>query len=36
MEVLLLTAAIALVGGVAAAFGADSRDGNDWAWHRRA
>ena len=36
MELLLVAGLIALVGAVAVAFGADSRDGNDWAWHRRA
>ena len=36
MQLLLLAALIALVGAAAAVFGADSRDGNDWAWHRRA
>lgn len=36
MELLLLVTTIALVGALAAAFGPDSRDGNDWAWHRRA
>lgn len=35
MEVIVVLALVGVVGGLAAAFGADSRDGNDWAWHSR-
>jgi hypothetical protein len=35
VELLLMVALIGVVGVLAATFGADTRDGNDWAWHRR-
>lgn len=35
MELVLLVALIGVVGVLAATFGADTRDGNDWAWHSR-
>jgi hypothetical protein len=35
MEFFLVVAVIGVVGGLAATFGADTRDGNDWVWHSR-
>lgn len=35
MELLLMVALIGVAGVLAATFGADTRDGNDWVWHPR-
>jgi hypothetical protein len=36
MDLLLVVALMGVVGALAATFGADSRDGNDWVPHSRA